>query len=290
MTGVQTCALPIYLDVSGDGGAGTSDDTPLAGATIFVDYNGNGKLDAGEPSGVTDATGYYGITGVRPGKYMLLEAPPAGSAKRYSCSYPTSCAYEIDVMPRSTLSDKVFRAVRGTLTKASTSCSSRRSFVIRVKKSKRGNAKVVSATVWVNGRKVATRKRARITSPVVLTGLAKGTYTVVIKAKLSDGRTVKETRRYKTCATKVIKPLHCGSRRIIKIHPRKGSGNGSQAIRRATVWVNGKQLKTYRNVTFVPVDLTKVAQGVYTVQIKSLLSGGRTVSDKRVYHTCAQKT
>lgn len=84
-------------------------------------------------------------------------------------------------------------------------CKSRRTFRIRVKKTKRRRAKVISATVFVNGRKVTTRRGKRLTAPVILRGLKKGRYRVVVKAKLSDGRTVTDVRRYYTCRKKIVK-------------------------------------------------------------------------------------
>ena len=90
----------------------------------------------------------------------------------------------------------------GTPTKA---CSSRRSFTIRVKKTKLRTAKVVSAKIYVNKKLVTTRKGKRLTAPVVLKGLKKGTYRVIIKAKLTDGRTVTDVRVYHTCVKKFVK-------------------------------------------------------------------------------------
>lgn len=80
-------------------------------------------------------------------------------------------------------------------------CLSRRAFRIRVR-NRPGAVQVVSATVFVNGRRVATRKGARLTAPVDLKGLKRGRYAVKITATMSDGRTVSETRRYRTCARK----------------------------------------------------------------------------------------
>ena len=79
-------------------------------------------------------------------------------------------------------------------------CVSRRNFRIRLRQPKGG--KLASATVKVNGRTVATRKGARVTAPVDLRGLPKGRFTVTITLKLADGRTVKGSRAYRTCAPK----------------------------------------------------------------------------------------
>ena len=56
--------------------------------------------------------------------------------------------------------------------------------------------------VFVNGKKQKTKKGKRITSRVTLIGLKKGRYNVVIKVKLSDGRTATDRRRFKTCTPK----------------------------------------------------------------------------------------
>jgi hypothetical protein len=83
---------------------------------------------------------------------------------------------------------------------AATHCVSRRHFTIRIRKLR--GVTFVSAVVKVDGKRVKTIKRARITAPVDLTGLPKGRFTVAITAKASDGRTVTGTRTYRTCAPK----------------------------------------------------------------------------------------
>jgi hypothetical protein len=58
----------------------------LAGWTIYVDYDGDGVLDAGEPSDVTDAAGAYTITGIVPGTWKVREVNQAG----WTCSFPAA--------------------------------------------------------------------------------------------------------------------------------------------------------------------------------------------------------
>ena len=79
-------------------------------------------------------------------------------------------------------------------------CVSRRRFRIRLRHPR--GARVASAVVRVNGKKVATRRGRRITAPVNLRGLPKGRFAVKITVKLADGRTVSGTRRYRTCTPK----------------------------------------------------------------------------------------
>jgi hypothetical protein len=79
-------------------------------------------------------------------------------------------------------------------------CASRRSFRIRLKAPK--GVKLASATVRVNGKLVKTVKGKRLTAPVDLRGLPKGTFTVKVEARTTDGRTVGDSRRYRTCVAR----------------------------------------------------------------------------------------
>ena len=79
-------------------------------------------------------------------------------------------------------------------------CVSRRNFRIRLKQPKGFTLK--SATVSLNGKRVATRSGKRVTAPVDLRGLPKGRFTVKIAVTLTDGRKITSSRRYKTCVPK----------------------------------------------------------------------------------------
>jgi hypothetical protein len=79
-------------------------------------------------------------------------------------------------------------------------CLSRRSFTIRLKEPP-GDA-LNTASVFLNGKRVQTRRGDRITAPIVLRGLPKGRYTVKIVAKTVLGKTVSGSRKYRTCAKK----------------------------------------------------------------------------------------
>lgn len=50
----------------------------LSGWTVYVDQNGDGRLDAGDPTTVTNAQGQYQFSNLAPGTYRVAEVPPAG--------------------------------------------------------------------------------------------------------------------------------------------------------------------------------------------------------------------
>ncbi|TMK39212.1 MAG: hypothetical protein E6G56_11735, partial [Actinobacteria bacterium] len=72
-------------DLDGDG---IPDEPGIAGVTVFVDYNANGTLDAGEPSATTGPYGDYSLTNVDAGTWPVKEILPSG----YVCSTGGGCA------------------------------------------------------------------------------------------------------------------------------------------------------------------------------------------------------
>jgi hypothetical protein len=81
------------------------------------------------------------------------------------------------------------------------SCASRRVFSIRLH-DPRGRERLVSAQVFVNGRRVAVRRGKGLRSRVDLRGLPLGRFTVRIVARTDRHRTLRAARRYRTCVAK----------------------------------------------------------------------------------------
>ena len=61
-----------FADFNGDG-VKDSQEPGLPGWSIFVDSNNDGVLNAGEPSAITDESGYYVLAGVGPGDQLVRE-------------------------------------------------------------------------------------------------------------------------------------------------------------------------------------------------------------------------
>jgi hypothetical protein len=80
----------VYGDVDEDGLRGGG-ESGLGGWTVYLDYDGNGVLDAGEPTAVSSPSGGYAITGVRPGSYSLRQVAQGG----WRCTAPLGCAYSV---------------------------------------------------------------------------------------------------------------------------------------------------------------------------------------------------
>ncbi|MBK1833566.1 RHS repeat-associated core domain-containing protein [Roseibacillus ishigakijimensis] len=69
----------VYLtaDLSGD----LTDATPIAGTTVFLDRNFNGRLDEEEPRQLTDDDGSYSFTRLSPGLYEVRQVLRAGDTQ-----------------------------------------------------------------------------------------------------------------------------------------------------------------------------------------------------------------
>ncbi len=76
MTGVGTVTGSVYVDPYDNGSPGYGGG--LYGRVVYADVNGNGQLDAGEPSATTDYGGTYTLTGVPAGLAVVRDVLPAG--------------------------------------------------------------------------------------------------------------------------------------------------------------------------------------------------------------------
>jgi protocatechuate 3,4-dioxygenase beta subunit len=82
-----------FEDADADGSARAPADDGVAGWTIYIDADGSGEHEAGEPETTTGADGSYSFTGLAPGTYAVREVAQDG----WSCSYPSPCSWEVTV-------------------------------------------------------------------------------------------------------------------------------------------------------------------------------------------------
>jgi len=183
----------------------------LSGWVAFVDLNGNGSLDGGEPSSTTNSSGSYSIQNIPEGTFNVRLVKQSG----WKCIAPADCVYgsqKLGLGDKKTLGFTVAKVVApapnaAVLTAtaqspASKKCGSRRSFKIHVQNVRRRH--IVSAKITVNGKKVKVRKTKKgFEATIKLNTLPKSRYTVRITAKTRGGKTLKGTRRYRTCSSKL---------------------------------------------------------------------------------------
>lgn len=75
----------VFLDSNGNG-VQDAGEPGVRGCKVFADLNGNGKLDRGEPFAVTDSHGNYTLRAVPPGTVTIREVPKHG----FSITTPAS--------------------------------------------------------------------------------------------------------------------------------------------------------------------------------------------------------
>jgi hypothetical protein len=77
--GTGTISGQVFLDFNGNGIVDPG-EPGVAGQTVFLDLRNSGQLDPGDPTTTTDQNGFYQFTGLAPGIYALRELPSAGLA------------------------------------------------------------------------------------------------------------------------------------------------------------------------------------------------------------------
>ncbi len=87
---------------------------------MFIDANNNGKLDSGEVSATTNASGVYTFSGLAAGTYIIRRADtPAG----YTITEPVGGAYTVTLAAGQVVTGKDIGAVQGTVTTSKGSIS-----------------------------------------------------------------------------------------------------------------------------------------------------------------------
>jgi hypothetical protein len=97
---------------SGGSGAGGSQNTVaepgLANATVYLDLNNNGVLDADEPKAITNEQGRYELTNIVAGTYQLRQSLPTGFSQT---TFPNNEFYTLNIRTGQTLENYDFGAL-----------------------------------------------------------------------------------------------------------------------------------------------------------------------------------
>ncbi len=79
-------------------------EAPLGGWMIYVDYDGDGSFDQGEPSAITEPNGHYGISEIAAGTYDVREVVQT----IWTCSLPSPCHYAVEFGPDTLVTGRDF--------------------------------------------------------------------------------------------------------------------------------------------------------------------------------------
>jgi hypothetical protein len=93
----------LFNDLDGDG-VKDSNEVGLAGWRVYLDANGNGVLDTGETTLLTDASGNYRFTGLAAGSYRVRQILPSGWRR----TLPSSGVYSLTLAAGQALTGKNF--------------------------------------------------------------------------------------------------------------------------------------------------------------------------------------
>lgn len=124
----------------------------------------------------------------KPGKGPKPPKPPK-PCKGHKCDAPTiviAAPAPVEVAPQQAVLSQQLKA-----------CASRRALTIHIRRHRGVHYR--SATVTLNGKRIATRRGKRISAPISLKGLPKGTYRLVIRVVTTKGKVIRGTRIYHTC-------------------------------------------------------------------------------------------
>jgi hypothetical protein len=97
----------VFNDANADG-VKQSTETGILGRTVYIDTNKNGKLDTGEPTATTDATGAFKLTGLAAGTYRVRQLLPAG----WRATAPAAGLFDITLVAAGATSGLTFGATQ----------------------------------------------------------------------------------------------------------------------------------------------------------------------------------
>jgi hypothetical protein len=195
---VATTGDPIAI-TTGGAVVGATIDPGGAPTTFRVEYGPagagyTGAVDGGSAGAGTLGAGFHAtIAGLAPGSayhYRIVASNSVGTTGGADRTFTTTA------LPAATPTAKP----KVTVSLASNKkCFKTRSTSLRVKIAKGGT--ITAVEVYVNKKRVKrVTKAADINRAIKVSKLPKGSYTLEVRVKTKDGRTVKSSKRYRTCS------------------------------------------------------------------------------------------
>lgn len=209
---IEQVASGQFINAGGDYGPELETEMPLVASVPGAPYMSFGSIDmrVGSPYGSPGEAAYEVPThcqsGGLPFKAEVTFAENGEQSKPLTVTtiYRAPCPTE---SVEASVPETPIPGTGGVVSAPSDNvCLSRRDFTIHVHQLE--GVTYRRASVYVNGRRVAVAKGARISAPVDLRGLPKGLYTVKITVITTTGRRITGARSYHTCAPKPLPGHH----------------------------------------------------------------------------------
>ena len=222
----------VFTDNNGNGTFGTG-DTALAGHTVIANVDGTGKLDASNPSAITDANGNYALTGVPTDKAYLIEDLSASGTALASQSVQVTAGQIsknvnlAEAPHNSTISGTVFNDlnVNGKLDAGEPGIAGRTVF-LNIDGTGQPDAGNPSTTTDANG-------------SFTFTGLAPGRYTVSEVITPDHGVALTSATQSVTVAVNGTQTVNLGDALTSTLAPLPISTNPITAANATTAYIDG---------------------------------------------------
>ena len=159
-------------------------------------------------------------------------------------------------------------------------CARTRTLTLRL--SQRGRVRLRSATVYVNGHRVAQLKGSAVGAPFVLSRLPGSSFSLVVVAITSKGKRLVTRRSYGSLCP--VKPPACLARSTVKLGVPQRRGTRATSV---VVYVNAHRRAVVRGRSLRSVNVS-VVPNRFVVKLVVHYASGVTKSYQRSFLGCAQ--
>jgi hypothetical protein len=134
----------------------------------------------------------------------------------------------------------------------------------------RGDVRLRSATIYVNGRRVKRVRGRATTATVILSHLPNRSFVLKVAAKTKRGKTLTTHRFYLNCQP----PPQC--KRLVVAVPAARHAR----IERVTAYINGRRTRTVAHPRHRRIVLTRLPRGSYRIRLVAFTSQGKRQRSK----------